>query len=56
MLRRWKQKFEREGNTAFPGKGNPRDEELVQLRRKLRRLEEENAILKKGVGIFTSTP
>jgi transposase len=56
MLRRWKKQLEENEEQAFPGKGNPRDEELAQLRRKLRRLEEENAILKKAVGIFTSGP
>lgn len=54
MLRRWKKQLEENREQAFPGKGTPRDEELAQLRRKLRRLEEENAILKKAVGIFTS--
>lgn len=56
MLRRWKKQFEEDREQAFPGKGNPRDEELAQLRRKLRRLEEENAILKKAVGIFSEGP
>ena len=41
---------------AFPGKGNPRDEELAKLQREVRRLREENEILKKAVGIFTSRP
>lgn len=54
MLRRWKKQLEENKAQAFPGKGHPREEELARLRRKLRRLEEENAILKKAVGIFTS--
>ena len=41
---------------AFPGKGNPRDEEIAQLQRELARLKEDNAILKKAVGIFTKEP
>ena len=40
----------------FPGKGNPRDEELAKLQRELARVKEENEILKKAVGIFTNRP
>ena len=54
LLRRWTQEFESGGEKAFPGQGNPRDEELARLRRELKRAQEENAILKKAVGIFTS--
>lgn len=56
MLRRWKQELHNNGHQAFPGKGNPHDEELARLRRELKRVEEENAILKKAVGIFSSRP
>ena len=65
VLDRWKrqlqqvqQETERPGsqNRPFPGNGNPRDEELVKLQRELARVKEENAILKKAVGIFTSRP
>lgn len=56
MIRRWKEQLEEHGQQAFPGKGNPRDEQIAELQRKLRRMEEENAILKKAVGIFTSRP
>lgn len=56
MLRRWKHELQDNGERAFPGKGNPHDEELARLRRELKRVEEENAILKKAVGIFTSRP
>jgi transposase len=47
---------------AFAGKGNPRDEELAKLQREVRRLKEENEILKNrvpalaGGGVFTSRP
>lgn len=40
----------------FPGQGNARDEEVARLRRELARVREENEILKKAVGIFTSRP
>lgn len=50
VLRRWIKEFKEHGQQAFPGKGNPHDEELARLRRELKRVEEENAILKKAVG------
>ena len=56
LLRSWKQQIEAHGTRAFPGSGNASDEELVQLRKELKRLEEENAILKKAVGIFSKRP
>lgn len=56
MIRRWKDQLEENGSRAFPGQGSPRDEEMVKLRRELKRVKEENAILKKAVGIFTERP
>ncbi len=53
MLRRWKKLFEADGERAFPGEGRARDEELVRLRRELRRVTEEREILKKAVAIFS---
>lgn len=44
MIRRWKEQLEENGERAFPGKGNPRDEEMAKLHRELRRVKEENAI------------
>ena len=56
VLRRWTQELQENGTQAFPGQGTPRDEEMTHLRRELKRAQEENAILKKAVGIFTSRP
>lgn len=59
LIRKWKNKLdaaEENGTRAFPGRGNPQDEELARLRRELKRVEEENAILKKAVGIFSTRP
>jgi transposase len=56
VLRRWGQELKENGQQAFPGKGNPHDEELAHLRKELKRVEEENAILKKAVGIFSTRP
>jgi len=46
---RWVDERRRDGADAFPGKGNlkPVDQELRDLRRQVKELEEENAILKK---------
>lgn len=56
LIRKWKKSLASNEERPFPGKGHARDEELAELHRKLRRVEEENAILKKAVGIFTSRP
>jgi transposase len=62
VLNRWKRQLQQQaqqsgsGSRPFPGNGNPRDEEMTKLRRELARVKEENAILKKAVGIFTSRP
>ena len=62
VLSRWKQKIQKEaqvpgsGTRSFPGRGNPQDQEMAKLQRENARLKEENDILKKAVGIFTSRP
>ena len=62
VLNRWKRQLEHEAqhpgasSRPFPGKGNPRDEEVAKLQRDLARVKQENEILKKAVGIFTSRP
>jgi transposase len=53
LLRRWRKALAAEGERAFPGEGRPRDEEMSQLRRELRRVTEERDILKKAVAIFS---
>jgi len=52
VLRKWVKRFQNDAENAFPGSGNPRDKELAEMKRKLADLEQENAILKKAVGIF----
>jgi transposase len=62
VLNRWKRRLQQQAqcpgaqSRPFPGNGNPRGEELAKLRRELARVKEENEILKKAVGIFTSRP
>jgi len=52
-LRKWKKKFDSDGQSAFPGSGRlkPEDEELRRLRRENERLRMERDILKKAVAI-----
>lgn len=56
LLRKWEQKIRRNEGNPFPGKGKPQDEELSLLKRENARLKQENEILKKAVGIFSSPP
>ena len=56
LIHKWRARLEQDRERAFPGQGNPRDEELARLERENKRLQEENAILKKAVGIFSSRP
>jgi transposase len=54
LIHRWRQQLRDDGARAFPGNGNPRDEEIARLKRELRRSQEQVAILKKAVGIVSS--
>ncbi len=58
VLSRWKKELKRDGEQAFPGKGNlkPEDEQLRQLKRENERLRRERDILKKAVAIFSTDP
>ena len=52
-VRTWVKKFGKSSSDAFPGKGklHPTDEELRQMKKKIKDLEEENLILKKAMAI-----
>jgi transposase len=54
-VRRWVKQYGNQGKDSFPGKGNlhPADEEVRKRDKRIRDLEEENAILKKAMSIFT---
>jgi transposase-like protein len=56
-LGRWLRE-EEEGKTsnarAFPGRGNPRDEELFRLKKENEDLRESNEILKKAMAFFVA--
>lgn len=54
-VRTWVRKYGTSDSEAFPGKGHlhPADQELREMKKKIKNLEEENAILKKAMAIFT---
>jgi len=54
MLYRWIHQTREAGNgiQAFPGRGKPRDEELIRLRKEVKSLRTANEILKKAAVIF----
>ncbi len=58
MLHRWKQEYLQDTEHSFPGKGHmkPHEEELFKLKRRIADLEEDRAILKKALAIFSKRP
>jgi transposase len=56
VLHKWRRSLEKDGEVAFPGRGNSRDEHVARIERENARLREEVAILKKAVGIFSKLP
>jgi len=54
MLYRWLHQTREAGNgiQVFPGRGKPRDEELIRLRKEVKSLRTANEILKKAAVIF----
>lgn len=58
MLRRWKQEYSGNPQTAFPGNGRltPDQEELRRLRDENKRLKMEREILKKAMRFFVNEP
>jgi transposase len=52
QLRRWRDAAQHHGAQAFPGEGNARDEELMRLKRKLAKVEQERDFLKEAVAYF----
>jgi transposase len=53
-VQNWVKAIETHGDDAFPGKGNRHavDDEIWKQRKRIKELEEENAILKKAMSIF----
>ena len=52
-LCRWRRELNEESKTAFPGHGNPRDEEIARLKKENAELKMERDILKKAMAIFS---
>jgi transposase len=52
-LYRWKEELQANEETAFPGNGKSRDEELDRLRKAYADLKMERDILKKALAIFS---
>jgi transposase len=53
LISRWKKELSEDNIRAFPGSGNPRDEEIAKLKRELADVKMERDILKKAVAIFS---
>ena len=52
QLRRWREAAKRDGDKAFPGHGNAQDKELMLLKRKLVKVEQERDFLKDAAAYF----
>jgi transposase len=53
QLRRWREIMDEHGEeNAFPGQGKARDQELAQLKRKLKQVTEERDFLKDAARYF----
>jgi transposase len=55
-LARWVQAAKKQGQQAFPGNGNrtPQEQEIFDLRQRIKQLEEEKEILKKAAAYFAT--
>ncbi len=52
QLRRWREAAKQDGENAFPGQGNARDKEMMLLKRKLAKVEQERDFLKDAAAYF----
>ena len=52
QLRRWRDAAKRDGEKSFPGQGNARDQEVMQLKRKLAKVEQERDFLREAAAYF----
>jgi transposase len=53
MLRHWKSELNKDEEAAFPGTGHAKQDEVTQLKKRITEIEEENAILKKAIAVFS---
>ena len=52
MLSRWSREAQQQGQQAFGGTGNPRDEEVASLKRELARVKKERDFLREAATFF----
>ena len=52
QLRRWRDQFRLDGDEAFPGLNRSQSEEVAELKRKLKRAEQERDFLKDAAVFF----
>jgi len=52
QLRRWRDETNSHGDNAFPGQGNAQDKEMMLLKRKLAKVEQERDFLKDAAAYF----
>lgn len=52
LLGVWRKQLAISGATAFPGRGNPHDEEMAALKRELARVKKERDFLKEAAAFF----
>ena len=52
QLRRWRDQYRLLGEQAFPGEGKKRDDEIVELKRKLAKAEQERDFLRDAAVFF----
>ena len=52
VLTRWVREADSAGQQAFGGTGNPRDEEVAQLKRELSRIKKERDFLREAATFF----
>jgi transposase-like protein len=55
LLSRWRSDLRVSGEKAFPGQGNPRDEEMTALKRELARVTKERDFLREAAAFFAKT-
>lgn len=56
VLRRWVKEHTEPGRKVFPGHGNPRDEEIAQLKKELYQTKKERDFLKEAAAYFAKGP
>jgi len=52
QIRRWRDAEKKHADNPFPGEGNARDQELMRLKRKLAKVEQERDFLKEAAAYF----